>query len=168
VKLMFDLQVLALQSDITRVITFQLAREASNKTFPQIGVGEAWHPLSHHHNSPESLVKLAKINAYNVSLISYYLQKLQATPDGDGTLLDHSIQMIGSGISNSDSHLHTDLPILVAGGGTGKGGRHIKYPGGKPLANLHLTLLDKVGVRLDSFGDSNGRISELDEPLSTI
>ena len=166
VKLMFDLQVLAFQADVTRIITFQLVREASSRTYPQIGVPEAHHPLSHHHNAPESLAKLAKINVYHMSLIAYYLQKLQETPDGDGSLLDHMVYLIGSGMSNSDNHSHTNLPILVAGGAAGTGGRHIRYAEGKPLANLHLTLLDKAGIRLDSFADSNGKVGELFEPLS--
>jgi hypothetical protein len=160
---MLDLQVLALQADVTRVITFQLAREASTRTYPEVGVSDAHHPLSHHTNNPEKLAKLAKINAYHVSLFAYFLQKLKATPDGDGSLLDHSMYLYGSGMGNPDVHNHVDLPIIVAGGGAGKlkGGRHIKYSEPTPLANLHLTLLDKVGVHLDSFADSRGRVDEL-------
>ena len=166
VKLMCDLQVLALQSDTTRVITFQLARETSTRTYPQIGVPEPHHPVSHHTNDPEKLAKLAKINAYHVSLFAYLVGKLQATPDGDGSLLDHSIYMLGSGMGNPDIHNHSNLPIVLAGGRTSKitGARHIRYEQATPLANLHLTLLDKVGVHLDGFVDSNGRVSEL-EPL---
>ncbi len=162
-KLMFDLQVLALQSDITRVITFQLARETSARTYPQIGVSEGHHPLSHHSNNPEKLAKLAKINAYHVSLFAYFLAKLKSTPDGDGSLLDHSIYLCGSGMGNPDVHNHVNLPIILAGGGAGqlKGGRHIKYEQPTPLANLHLTLLDKIGVHQDSFADSRGRVDEL-------
>ena len=119
-KLMFDLQVLALQADITRVITFQLAREVSTRTYPQIGVAEPHHATSHHQNSPEKLAKLAKINAYHVSLFAYLLGKLQATQDGDGTLLDNSLYLLGSGLGNPDVHDHTNLPILVAGGGSGQ------------------------------------------------
>jgi hypothetical protein len=168
VKLLFDLQVLALQGDITRVITFQLARESSTRTYPEIGVPEAHHPTSHHANNPEKLEKLAKINAYHVSLFGYLLEKLKATPDGDGTLLDHTMYLYGSGMGDSDRHDHTRLPILVAGGGAGKmkGGRHVKYAEATPLANLHLTLLDKVGVKLGSFGDSKGKVDELIQPLS--
>ena len=133
-KLMFDLQVLALQADITRVITFQLAREVSTRTYPQIGVAEPHHATSHHQNSPEKLAKLAKINAYHVSLFAYLLEKLQATKDGDGTLLDHSMYVLGSGLGNPDVHDHTNLPIVVAGGGSQiKGGRHIKYAQPTPL-----------------------------------
>jgi hypothetical protein len=167
VKLMFDLQVLAFRADLTRVITFQLAREASSRTYPQIGVPEPHHPLSHHRNVPIAIDKLAKINAYHVSLIAYFLEKLKATEDGNGSLLDHSLLLIGSGMGNSDAHTHSNLPILVAGGGGGhRGGRHIQYAKPTPLANLHLTLLDKVGVAIDQFGDSNGKIGEIFAPLS--
>ncbi len=162
-RLMFDLQALALQGDITRIITFQLARETSNRTYPEIGAPDPHHPTSHHSNDPLKLEKLAKINAFHVSLFAYYLDKLRSTPDGDGSLLDHSIMVCGSGMGNPDVHDHLNLPMLVAGGGSGQlaGGRHIKYAEPEPLANLHLTLLDKVGVRLDSFGDSSRRIEEL-------
>ncbi len=166
VKLMFDLQVLAMQADLTRVITFQLARETSTRTYPQIGVPEPHHPVSHHTNDPEKLAKLAKINAYHVSLFASFVEKLHATPDGDGSLLDHSLYLLGSGMGNPDIHNHTNLPIVLAGGRTSKvkGARHIKYDQPTPLANLHLTLLDKVGVRLDTFADSSGKVADL-EPL---
>jgi hypothetical protein len=162
-KLMFDLQVLAMQADITRVLTFQLAREASTRTYPEVGVPEAHHPTSHHGNDPEKLAKLAKINAYHVSLFAYYMEKLKSTPDGDGSLLDHSMILLGSGMGNPDVHNHVNLPIVLVGGGAGKlkGGRHIKYAEPTPLANLHLTLLDKVGIHLDNFADSRGRVDEL-------
>ena len=155
-RLMFDLQVLALQGDVTRVITFQLARETSTRTYPEIGVSDAHHPLTHNGGDPEKLAKVAKINAFHVSLFAYFLEKLKATPDGNGSLLDHSVYLYGSGMGNPDVHDHVNLPILVAGGGAGKikGGRHIRYAEPTPLANLHLTLLDKVGVRVDSFADS--------------
>ena len=159
VKLMFDLQVLALQADITRVVTFQMARETSTRTYPQIGVNEPHHPISHHGNDPEKLAKLAKINAYHVSLFAYFLGKLNATPDGDGTLLDHSTYVMGSGLGNPSVHNHKNLPLVVAGGH--KGGRHIHYADLTPLANLHLTLLEKIGVHQDAFGDSKGRIEEI-------
>ena len=167
-RLMFDLQVLALQGDVTRVITFQLARETSNRTYPEIGVPDPHHPLSHHGNDPEKIARMAKINQFHVSLFSEYLQKLRATPDGEGNLLDHSLILYGSGIGNPNVHDHTNLPIIVAGGSaTGlKGNRHIKYAEHTPLANLHLTLLDKVGVHLDKFADSTGKMGELFEPLS--
>ncbi len=160
-KLMFDLQVLALQTDITRVITFQLAREASTRTYPEVGVPEAHHPTSHHGNDPGKLEKLAKINAYHVSLFAYFVSKLKATPDGDGSLLDHSMILIGSGMGNPDVHNHINMPIVLVGGNKTKGGRHIKYDEPTPLANLHLTLLDKVGIHQDKFGDSKGRVDEL-------
>jgi hypothetical protein len=163
-RLMFDLQVLALQGDVTRVITFQLAREASTRTYAEIGVPEAHHPLTHHGGDPEKMAKVAQINAYHVSLFANFVEKLRATPDGDGTLLDHCTYLYGSGMGNPDKHDHVNLPILVAGGM--KGGRHIRYTEPAPLANLHLTLLDKVGVRLDAFADSKGKIRELDEPLA--
>jgi hypothetical protein len=167
VRLMFDLQVLALQADVTRVVTFQMARETSTRTYPHIGVPEPHHPVSHHTNSPEKLVKLAKINAHHVSLFAYMIEKLQATPDGDGSLLDHTLYLLGSGMGNPDVHDHTNLPIVVAGGRGSqfKGGRHIRFEKPTPLANLHLTLLDKAGVHLDTFVDSTGRISDL-EPLT--
>jgi len=168
VKLMFDLQVLAMQGDITRVITFQLARETSNRTYPEIGVSDPHHPLSHHGNDPEKIARMAKINAFHVSLFAYYLERLKATPDGDGSLLDHSLILYGSGIGNPNVHDHTDLPIIVAGGAAGgmKNGRLIRYQEPVPLANLHLTLLDKVGVKIDSFADSNGKITELFRPIT--
>jgi hypothetical protein len=167
-RLMFDLQVLALQGDITRVITFQLARETSNRTYPEIGVPDPHHPLTHHGNDPDKIARMAKINQFHVSLFAYFLERLKATREGDGSLLDHSLVLYGSGMGNPNVHDHTNLPIIVAGGAAGKmkGGRHIKYDQPTPLANLHLTLLDKVGVRLDKFGDSNGKVKELLGPLS--
>ena len=167
-RLMFDLQVLALQGDITRVITFQLARETSGRTYPEIGVSDPHHPLSHHGNDPAKIARMAKINQFHVSLFAYYLERLKATPDGNGSLLDHSLILYGSGMGNPNIHDHTNLPILVAGGAAGgmKGGRHLRYAKPTPLANLHLTLLDKVGVRLDSFADSQGKVDELFEPLA--
>jgi hypothetical protein len=162
-KLMFDLQVLAFQADITRVVTFQLTREQCNRTYPEIGVSDPHHPTSHHGNDPEKLAKIAKINGYHVSMFSNFLQKLKATRDGNGTLLDHTIYMYGSGMGNSSLHDHENLPMLVAGGaGTGlQGGRHIRYEKGTALANLHLTLLNRVGVPMDSFMDSTGKVQDL-------
>ena len=167
-KLLFDLQVLAFQADITRVVTFQLARELNNRTYPEIGVPDPHHPTSHHGNDPEKLAKIAKINTFHVSLFAQFLEKLKATPDGDGSLLDNTVYLYGSGLGNSSIHDHENLPILVAGGAACgmKGGRHIRYETGTPLANLHLTLLDRVGVRLDKFGDSSGRIEDLFEPVA--
>src|SRR3989454_3022146 len=162
-RLMFDLQVLALQGDVTRVIAFQLARETSPRTYPEIGVPEPHHPLTHHGNDPDKIAKMARINQFHVSLFAEFLAKLKATPEGDGSLLDHSVYLYGSGMGNPNVHDHVNLPILVAGGGAGsvKGARHIKYAEPRPLADLHLTLLEKVGVRLDAFADSKGKIDEL-------
>ncbi|HCQ85451.1 MAG TPA: hypothetical protein DIV36_12640 [Verrucomicrobiales bacterium] len=166
-RLMFDLQCLAYQGDVTRVITFQLARETSNRTYPEIGVPDPHHPLSHHGNDPDKIARMAKINQFHVSLFSEYVQKLKATPDGDGSLLDSTLLLYGSGIGNPNIHDHTNLPTLVAGGAaTGmRGHRHIRYHQPTPLANLHLSLLDRVGVRLDAFADSDGKLEEL-FPLS--
>ena len=166
-RLMFDLQLLAFQGDVTRVITFQLARETSNRTYPEIGVPDPHHPLSHHGNDPDKIARMAKINQFHVALFAEFLKKMKETPEGDGSLLDHSLYLYGSGIGNPNIHDHTNLPILVAGGAAGgmKGNRHIRYDKPTPLANLHLTLLDKVGVRLDSFADSTGKLNEL-FPLS--
>lgn len=167
-RLMFDLQVLALQGDVTRVITFQLARETSYRTYPEIGVPDAHHPLSHHGNDPEKLARLAKLNTFHMSLFAEFLQKLAATKDGEGSLLDHSLYLYGSGMTNPNLHDHSNLPIVVAGGAGGgmKGGRHVRYEKPLPLANLHLTLLDKVGVHLDKFADSNGRFDDSFQPVS--
>ncbi|MEZ6039507.1 MAG: DUF1552 domain-containing protein [Planctomycetaceae bacterium] len=166
-RLMFDLQVLALQGDVTRVITFQLARETSNRTYPEIGINDPHHPLTHHGNDPEKIAKVAEINKFHVSLFSEFLQKLQQTPEGDGTLLDHSLYLYGSGMGNPNVHDHTNLPIIVAGGAGGamKGGRHVNFDRPTPLANLHLTLLQKVGVDIETFGDSTGRMDDLFETI---
>lgn len=166
-RLMFDLQVLAFQGDVTRVTTFQLARETSNRTYPEIGVSDPHHPLTHHGNNPDKIARMAKINAFHVSLFSEFLQKLQETPEADGNLLDHSLLLYGSGMGNPNLHDHTNLPILVAGGAGGfRGGRHVRYDRPTPLANLHLSLLQQAGVRLDNFADSQGPLEEVFEPLS--
>jgi hypothetical protein len=167
-RLMFDLQLLALQADITRVITFQLAREASVRAYTEIGISEGHHPLTHHGGDTDKIAKVAKINQFHVSLFAEFLQKLKATPECNGSLLDHVLYLYGSGMGNPNVHDHVNLPIIVAGGAAGKmrGGRHIRYSEPTPLANLHLTLLDKVGVRLDSFADSSGKVDELFQPLS--
>lgn len=167
-RLMFDLQLLAYQGDITRVITFQIARETSNRTYPEIGVADPHHPLSHHGDNPEKIARMAKINAFHVSLFAEYLEKLKNTKEGNGTLLDNTLLLYGSGIGNPNVHDHTNLPVLVAGGAVGgmKGNRHIRYNQPTPLANLHLSLLDKVGVKIDAFGDSTGKIDGLFDTLS--
>ncbi|HLK50016.1 MAG TPA: DUF1552 domain-containing protein [Bryobacteraceae bacterium] len=165
VRLLYDLQLLAFQSDLTRVITFMYGREQTGRPYPQIGVPEPHHPLTHHQNNPEKMDKCAKIQRYHVSLFAEYLDKLRKTPDGDGTLLDHVILLYGSGISNSDRHTHGPLPAFLAGGGAGalKGGRHLVYPEHTPLTNLQLTLLNKLGVPAEKLGDSNGRFKELSD-----
>ncbi len=163
VKLMIELQVLALQADLTRVVTFQLAREASTRTYPQIGVAEPHHPVSHHGNDPVQLEKLARINQYHVSFFAHLLERLDSVQEAGGTLLDNTTYLMGSGMGNPDIHDHSNLPIVVASGAnTGiAGGRHIRYQEQTPLANLHLSLLDSMGVHLDSFADNTGRVDEL-------
>ena len=158
-KLMFDLQVLAYQSDLTRVITFMMAREISGRTYQEIGVPDAHHAVSHHMNDPEKLAKLAKINAYHTQLFAYY----QSTQDGDGSLLDHVTILYGSGMGNPNEHDPHKLPILLAGGGAGQiqGGRHVRYREGTPLTNLYLSMLDQVGVPVEHIGDSTGRVDHL-------
>jgi len=167
-RLMFDLQRLAFQGDITRVTTFQLAREASTRTYPEIGVPEPHHPITHHGKNPEKLAKVAKINQFHVGLFAEFLEKLQATPEADGTLLDHSVFLYGSGMGDPDRHDHSNLPILVAGGAAGQiqGGRHLEFGQPTPLSNLHLTLLNQVGVPLETFADSNGTVDELFDPVT--
>ena len=162
-KLMFDLMALSFQADITRISTFMMAREVSYRTFPMLGISEAFHPASHHQNNPERLENLTKINTYHVSLVAHLLERLKATPDGDGNLLDHSLMLYGSGMSNSNVHNHSPLPVLLAGGAAGKlkGGRHLKYPENTPMANLLLTILHKAGVEQESVGDSTGPLSEV-------
>jgi len=159
-KLMMDLQILALQCDLTRVITFMLGKEQNARVYPQIGVPDAHHPLSHHGNDPDKIALMSKINAYHAKLFSEYLAKLRATADGDGSLLDHMTIMYGSGISNSTQHSGDNLPILLAGGGAGrlKGGRHLRYRGAVPLANLLVTLMDKLDMPVERLGASSGKL----------
>lgn len=162
-KLMFDLMTVAFQADITRISTFMMAREVSYRTFPMLGIAEAFHPASHHQNNAARLENLTKINTYHVSLVAHFLDRLKNTPDGDGTLLDHSLILYGSGMSNSNIHNHAPLPVFIAGGAAGrvKGGRHLKYPDNTPMANLLLTILQKAGIHRDSVGDSTGPLSEV-------
>jgi hypothetical protein len=159
VKLMIDLQVLAYQTDLTRVITLMLGHEQSGMTYPQIGVADAHHPVSHHQKEPEKVAKTAKINAYHMTMFAYLLERLRATPDGDGTLLDRMTLIYGAGIADSNSHAPVNIPFILAGGGAGnlKGGRHTRLKD-VPLANLHLTLMDQFGVHWDRIGDSTGRV----------
>jgi uncharacterized protein DUF1552 len=161
VKLMCDLQVLAYQCDMTRVITLMLGREFSGVTYPQIGVPDAHHPITHHAGEVEKIAKVEKINAYHVTQFAYLLSKMRSTADGDGTLLDHATLIYGAGIGECNAHDPKNIPFLLAGGGAGTlhGGRHVRYPKETPLANLHLTLLDNFGVKLDKIGDSTGRLA---------
>jgi len=163
--LMLDLQLLALQSDLTRVISFMIGKEQSARPYPQIGVPEAHHPLSHHNNVPELVEHMSKINRYHVELFSQYLAKLSATPDGDGSLLDHMIILYGSGISNSTRHAGDNLPLLLLGGGAGRlsGGRHLAFTDEPPMANLLVTLMDKLDVPMEHVGGSTGAL-----PLETL
>ena len=165
VKVMFDLQVLAYQSDLTRVISFLMTPELTAQTYPEIGVPDAHHALSHHENKPESLVKLTKIGSYHTELFAYYLEKLRITSDGEKSLLDQVMVLYGSGMSNSNLHNIQKLPILLAGGGAGqlRGGRHIQYADETPLTNLYLTLLSKLDVPVGRIGDSTGELPYLSD-----
>jgi hypothetical protein len=163
VRLLYDLQLLAYQSDLTRIITFMYGREQTGRPYPQIGVPEPHHPVTHHQQNPEKMEKCTRIQRHHLELFAEYLDKLRKTPDGDGSLLDHSILLFGAGISNSDRHTHGPLPTLLLGGGAGalKGGRHLVYPEHTPLTNLQLTLLNKLGVPAEKLGDSSGQFREL-------
>ena len=168
VKLMYELQFLAFQADITRVVTFMLGRELNFRTYPEIGINEGHHGLSHHQDNPNQIAKLAKLNTYQTELFAWYLDKLRATQDGDGTLLDNSMFLYGAGLSNPNLHAHYDLPLTIVGGGAGrlKGGQHLVYKDETPMTNLLLSLLDKAGVQVESLGDSTGRIPI--EPLAGV
>ncbi len=159
-RLMYDLQALAFQADLTRVATMVVGREGSVRTYEQIGVPDPHHPLSHHRNQADALEKLTKINAYHMELFAHFLNRLRTTKDGDGTLLDHSMIVYGCGISDSNRHTHEDLPVLVAGGGNGtlKGNRHVKVAEATPITNLYLSLLDRMNVRANTLGDSTGKL----------
>ena len=159
--LMLDMQILAFQSDLTRVISFMISKEQSARAYPQVGVSEAHHPLSHHNNIPALVEKLSHINRYHTTLFAQYLKKLRATPDGDGSLLDHMMILYGSGISNSNAHAADNLPQLLVGGGSGqlKGGRHLKFADKPSNANLLVAIMDKMGVPVEKVGGSNGKVS---------
>jgi hypothetical protein len=161
IKLMYDLQVLAWQAEITRVSTFLMCKELSTAVYPKSGVRDAFHTLSHHSNVKDNIDRFAVLNRYHVTLFAYFLDKLRSTADGDGTLLDHALVMYGSGMSDGNQHNHTDLPILLAGGASGrlKGGRHLRHQKNTPMANLLLAMLDKLEVTTDKLGDSTGPIS---------
>jgi hypothetical protein len=167
-KLMFDLVALAFQADITRVFTLVLSREQSNRPYPEIGVPDSHHAISHHQNDPQKLVKAHKINTYHLQLLAYFLERLRGTPDGDGNVLDSAMILHGSGISDGDRHDHTDLPLVLVGGGAGKlkGGRVLRYPTETPMNNLHLAMLDKIGAHVEKFGDATGVLPL--EPLSGV
>jgi hypothetical protein len=163
VKLMFDLMAIAYQTDLTRVATFMMGREASVRSYPEIGVPDSHHPLSHHGNDPEKTAKIAKINTYQTGLLAYFLDKLKATQDGDGTLLDHTMLLYGSGMSDSNIHYPRNVPTLVVSGGDAfnvKGGRHVQFSE-RPLSNLQLTLMEKLGLQVEKFGDSTGELNLL-------
>lgn len=164
VSLMFDLQALAFQADITRIATTMIAREGSTRTYPEIGVADPHHPLTHHRNNPEWIEKVTQINEFHMGLFAKFIQKLASTPDGDGTLLDHSMIVYGSGLSDGNRHTHEDLPVLMVGGGGGfRRNNHVVYPKDTPMTNLFLTLLDRMGVPAEQLGDSTGRIEHLTE-----
>jgi hypothetical protein len=166
VALMLDLQLLAFQSDLTRVITFMISKEQSARPYPQIGVPEAHHPLSHHGNLPDIIAHMSKINLYHVEIFAKHLARLRATRDGDGTLLDRMTILYGSGISNSNAHAGDNLPLVLVGGGAGtlRGGRHLQYTDQPSMANLLVTLMDKLGVPVEKLGGSTGRLPV--DPLS--
>ncbi|MEE2612400.1 MAG: DUF1552 domain-containing protein [Acidobacteriota bacterium] len=163
-KLMFDLQLLAYQTDLTRVSTYMMAREISGRTYPEIGVPDSHHPTSHHRDDPTLYEKIAKINTFHLTLFAYFLEKARATPDGDGTLLDHMMMLYGAGMSDSNRHDNNGLPLVLIGGGSGQlrpGGRHVKTADKTPVTNLHLTILDKMGVPVDTMSDSTGKLDLL-------
>jgi hypothetical protein len=159
---MFDLQVVALQTDSTRVVTMMMGREGSMRTFPEIGVPDPHHPLTHHRGNAEWIEKVTKINVLQMRLFAEFIATLNATPDGDGTLLDHSMVVYGSGLADGNRHTHEDLPVVLVGRGGGFDmGRHIVYPKDTPMTNLYLTLLERMGVQAEKIGDSTGKIEQL-------
>jgi len=162
VNLMFDLQLVAFQTDSTRIVTMMMGREGSMRTYPEIGVPDPHHPLTHHRNNPEWIEKVTTVNTMHVELFAGFVKKMKATPDGDGTLLDHTMIVYGSGLSDGNRHTHNDLPVaIIGGGGELSLGRHVVYPKDTPMTNLYLTLLDRMGVREEQIGDSTGRIEHL-------
>ena len=165
VKLMFDLQIIALQTDLTRISTMMMGREGSLRTYPEIGVPDPHHPLTHHGGKTDWIDRVTQVNVFHAELFAHFLQRMKDTPDGDGTLLGHSMVVYGSGLSDGDRHTHEDLPVLLFGRGDGslRPGRHIVYPQDTPMTNLYLTLLDRLGVQPEKIGDSTGRIDQLTE-----
>lgn len=161
-KLMFDMQVLAYQTDLTRVITFMMGRELSGRTYAEIGVPDSHHPTSHHRDDPALYEKVTKINEFHTSLFAYYLDKLDNTPDGEGSLLDNMLMLYGAGMSDSNRHANTGLPLVLLGGAvTAEGGQHLQYREGTPISNLHLTMLAKMGIHHDEIGNSTGALNLL-------
>ena len=162
-KLMMDLLALAYQTDLTRISTFMLAKEVSGRAYPEIGVPDSHHPVSHHQNEPAKLERLHKINEYHLQQFAHLVDKLAKTPEGDGTMLDSSLFLYGTGISDSNTHFHDDLPVAVVGGQKVgiKGGRYVRHPLGTPIANLYLTILDTFGIQIETFGDSTGKVDTL-------
>ena len=159
-KLMFELMALAYQGNLTRVVSFMMARELSTLSYPQIGVADGHHPVSHNNGVPEQVAKKARIDSYHLALFAGFLDRLRSTPDGDGNLLEHSLFLYGSGMTNGNQHDHVNLPTLLVGGAAGKhkGNRHIRMAKSTPISNLMLTLMDKAGVNTEKFGQSSGRI----------
>jgi hypothetical protein len=162
VNLMFDLQLVAFQTDLTRIVTLMMGREGSMRTYPEIGVPDPHHPLTHHRGNAEWIERVTKINTMHVELFAGFIAKLEATPDGDGSLLDHSTIVYGSGLSDGNRHTHNDLPVLLVGGGSSfRLGSHVVYPQDTPMTNLYLTLLERMGVETEKIGDSTGRMEQL-------
>jgi len=160
-KLMTDLMVLAWQTDMTRVCTFQVGHEMSLRAYPELGFGDSHHSVTHHHGEADKIAKVIQINTYHMKMLAYYLDKLRSTPDGDGSLLDHSMILYGAALSDANLHLYTDLPLLLIAGGVNgiKGGQNIRYPQRTPMSNLLVTLLDKAGVpNVNKLGDSTGKL----------
>ena len=165
--LMYDIQAVAFQADLTRVATLMIGREGSLRTYPEIGVPDPHHPLTHHQNNPEWIEKITKVNTFHIELFAGFINRLRSMPEGDGTVLDHSIIVYGSGLADGNEHTHEDLPVLIVGSGGGiHGDRHVVYESNTPMTNLYLTLLDRVGVRQESIGDSTGQIAHLSEVYS--
>src|SRR5947208_10947483 len=165
-KLMIDMQVMAFQADLTRIITFMIAREGSNRSYRNIGISDGHHSVTHHQNDPEKIEKVTKIDTYHTQLLAYYLGKMKSTPDGDGSLLDHSMILYGSSICDGNAHTHHNLPLLLAGGASGKvkGGRHVVFPKETPMNNLLLTMVEKAGLQApEKLGDSTGKLDHLSE-----
>jgi hypothetical protein len=162
---MMDLMVIAYQTDLTRVVTFMLAREGSNRSYRELGISDGHHDCTHHQNDPVKISKTIQVNTHHVDQLAYLIDRMKNTPDGDGSLLDHSMILYGSSISDGNQHTHTNLPLALIGGGGGKlkGGRHIRYAAETPMTNLLLSMLDKAGVETERLGDSTGKLEHLSD-----